>query len=98
MEQELILYITINKGLNRDRNITKAKKKAKQVLQEVLGQCKANREYLYYRGNNYFIKKYLYAFTKRLDNSCPYQPKVLLIKATFTKTSKLKVKKKTSQL
>ena len=97
MEQELTLYIIINKGLNRDRNIAKAKKEAKWVLQEVLSQCKANKEYLYYRGDNYFINKYLYALAKRLDNSRPCQLKVLLIEAAFTKISKLKVKKETPQ-
>ena len=69
MKQKLTLYIAISKSLNRDRNIAKAKKKAKWVLQEVLGQQKANREYLYYRENNYFINKYLYIFAKRLNNS-----------------------------
>ena len=72
MEQELTLYAIAGKGLNRDRNITRAKKKAKWVLQEVLSQRKANKECLHYKGDNYFINKYLYAFTKRLDNNRPY--------------------------
>ena len=97
MEQELTLYIIISKGLNRERNIAKAKKEAKKVLEEILSQCKANKECLYYRGDNYFINIYLYTFTKRLDNNLLYQLKVLLIKATFTKISKLKVKNKTPQ-
>ena len=98
MEQKLILCVATSKGLNRDRNIAKAKKEAKWVLQEVLGQRKANRECLYYRGDNYFINKCLYNPIKRLDNSRPYQPKVLLIEAALAKISKLKVKKETPQL